>query len=150
MAKAFQKSAFQSTYPGPNVAFQAVDRFVAVLNSGTLKVRDYLTIELGPFMLDYARTTAIVLECTIYDPSTTPPVLFDPGTVQLNLLRPDDTSELSLVAMSRISTGFYRYIWQTDGADLLGVYRANIKVTNGPNTAQTISQLAFNLVVITS
>ena len=145
MAKAFQTNAFQSTYPGPDAAFQAFTRFVSVIN-GTLQVREYLTIEIGPLMAEYARTTAIVIECRIFDPSTTPPLLFDPDSVQLNLIRPDDTNELTLASMPRISNGFYRYTWQTDSNDQLGVYRVNVKATNGSNVVQTISQLAFKLV----
>ncbi len=149
MAKAFQTNAFQTTYPGPLYAFQGQDRFIGIVND-SLKVRDFLIVEVGPIMLEYARTSAVIFEVTIFDPTENPPILFDPTSVQLNLLRPDETSEVSLGAMTRISTGFYRYTWQSDANDTLGVYQVNVKVTSGGNVKQTVSTVAFKLVPITS
>ena len=148
MAKAFQTNAFQNNYPGVLTAFQDFDRIVStdVNDQSTIEVRDLFTLFIGPLMAEYKRTTAIVIECSVYDPSQEPSILFDPTSVQLTVINPDLTTLLNLVSMSKISTGFYRYIFQSASNNQLGVYEGNIKVTNGGNVSQSITQLFFKLV----
>lgn len=149
MPIAFQPNAFQGGYPGPS-AFQTFDRIVSVGNGQFLGfvVREFLSIEIGPLMQEYALTTAIVLEARIFDPSSHPAMPFDPDSVVLDLYNPDGTLELNDQALSLISTGFYRYTWQSQSNDQLGVYQGNIKAVSGSNTAQTITQALFRLVTI--
>lgn len=99
-------------------------------------------------MQEYARSTAVVIEARVFDPSQAPALPFDPSSITLDLYNPDGSLELNDQAMSLIETGFYRLVWQSSGADQLGVYQANVKAVSGGNTAQTITQAVFKLVEI--
>ena len=148
MGIAFQPNAFQDNYPGGPLGFQTFDRIISIASDGGTLVRPWLLLRLGPLMLNYARSAAIVFECHIFDPSVSPPMLTSPTNVYINLIKPDGTNQLTLQAMNELSTGFYRYIWQSASNSALGVYGFNIKATNGVYTAQTITEGAFRLMEI--
>ena len=143
MTVAFQANAFQDAYPSSIVAFQTFDR---AGNITLVSVYSKLEITLGPLMKYYKRTDTIVIEAYVKDPSASPPLAFNPTTVQINILNPDGTTKVSLASMSNISTGRYKYIFVSASNDQLGAYTGNIKAVSGGYTSQTITQEFFRLV----
>jgi len=147
MPVAFQPNAFQGGYPGP-AAFQTFDRVITITTShrsGVL-LYPYRKIELSLMPQTYKRTDTVVIECEIRDPSQVPSVLVNPDTIQVNIIRPDDTEEVTLGAMTLISTGRFRYIHAIDADDPLGFWRVNIKATSGSYVSQSITQGLFRVV----
>lgn len=145
MPIAFQPNAFQGGYPGPT-AFQTFDRIISASFRNGIRIYPYREIRVRPMLIEHKRTDTVVIEAEIRDPSQVPSILVNADTVQINILRPDGTLEVTLGAMSLISLGRYRYIHAIDADDAVGFWTFNIKATSGIYITQTITQGLFRVV----
>lgn len=146
--EAFQATAFQGGYPG-QTAYQTFTRTVGVSSGGAVTIKPLLVIDLVTEsrreMLTQQAGTSIVITAKVTDPSQTPPMPFDPTSVQVNLRRPDRTVAIALGTMTRISTGEYRYIFQSISSDQEAAWEVQIKAVSGANTVYTPYQVGFVL-----
>ena len=89
----------------------------------------------------------ILFDVTTKDRTIEPPALFNPATsVKITLIDPAGTVVIDDVAMSNVSTGLYRYQYQTTGASMLGSWLVWFKATDSAVIVSTPNLLAFTLV----
>lgn len=142
MSIAFQVDAFQDSYPSLDAAFQSFDNFIEV---DLLSIDNLLLMEIGPMAL-YKQGAVVVVNVTIKDPSQLPHMPIDADTAKITIYNPDDTIKVNAADLSRVTTGTYKYIAQTDGTWALGAYSGTIAATSGAYTDKTIIQEFFRLV----
>lgn len=78
-----------------------------------------------------------LVEIGLEDATLTPPFLFDPDTedgVTLSLQRPDLTFAVTDQVMSKVRTGVYQFVYQTQADFLHGDWLAAVKVQHAGMT----------------
>jgi hypothetical protein len=148
MSKGFQRNAFQTPYPSPLYAFQAIDRYVEVIEDsvGVIGYLDILIrIDDVQSLTTYKAISLIMLRATIKDPSVIPYQLFDPTSVKVYLYDPTGVLVLDGEDMIKVSVGEYTYPFQSDTDSPLGRWTISVKATSGDNVFQTLRQVAFIL-----
>jgi len=146
---AFQPNAFQIGYPRRDVAFQGFNRF---LQTRTLGIKPFLRIALNTQrrgrMEDKRRGDAVTITATIFDPSSSPEVLFTPEGVALTIYDPLQTVVAAAIDMTEISQGQLIYVHQIPTNAPLGVYTGEIAARNFGKTAISLRQGLFKVVSI--
>lgn len=82
--------------------------------------------------------SGIVVWATVYDTQQDPPVLFAPSSgVKLSIRDSAGTLKLTEQAMTAVSTGLYRYRYQTATTDATGIWTGELKVQNSSDIDYT-------------
>jgi uncharacterized protein YfaS (alpha-2-macroglobulin family) len=94
-------------------------------------------------MRTYQRLETVKLRAEVRDPETN--ALTDPATsINMTIYQPDKTEAQASVAMTKISTGLYRYNYTIASDADLGIWKAEAKATNG--TPVTVENAEFKVV----
>ncbi len=93
----------------------------------------------------YAPGSLATIKATIKDPTESPAMLFDPTTVNLNIISPDGTIVLLLGGMVKVGVGEYIYLFQTDTNFPIGAWEISVVVVSGIAVFRTLPQIGFIL-----
>jgi hypothetical protein len=146
---AFQPNAFQIGYPRRDIAFQGFNRF---LQTGVLGIKPFLRIlvntQRNGRMEDKRRGDAVTITVSIFDPSSTPEILFTPEGVALTIYDPLQAVVANAVTMTEVRQGQLAYIHQIPTNATLGVYTGEIVARNFGKTAMSLRQGLFKVISI--
>lgn len=90
---------------------------------------------------------AVYIKLYVKDGTADPPQLIDPTTgPTIDIYRPDGTLAITAGAMTKLSTGIYTYIFQTQTTDINGQWLVDFKATDASgHTSLSLQYGFFNL-----
>jgi len=90
---------------------------------------------------------AIYLKVFVKDGTVDPPQLVDPTSGPIvDIYRPDGSTAVTSGVMTKVSTGIYTYIFQTQTTDLNGQWLVDFIATDGAgHTSKSLQYGFFNL-----